>query len=419
MAHLDLNRNKKRNLKGQFSKNVPKNNFYVDSNENKITNDNRDLQNDHCYFDDFAIGSSVNVPSLASIDNSVSDASWKVGRRVIELDTLAESLSGCSSCQVPINLLNTVGSRDFGLACVLDILCCNCGAINNVATGRKHGRVYDMNTKLALAMVHAGVGVRQINSILSTLNIPAVNHTMLIRRQNEAGQAVEEVAKSSADTFLREEVHLNEMPNNEIDVSVDAGWQKRGSGRAYDSLSGHCSMVSTKTGKVLAYAVRSKTCRVCSQHKKKGNDPCKLHDCRKNWSGSAKAMEPDMVTEMIIETAKKGVKVTGIVGDDDTTTAARLKTNVPHMVEKRSDKNHVKKNLANCLYGMQKNFPTLSTKIINYLLKLFNYNISQNKQNPVGISRGMDAVVGHVFGDHSFCDDTCVAPCYPFLWKNV
>ncbi|KAH3801140.1 hypothetical protein DPMN_154786 [Dreissena polymorpha] len=117
-------------------------------------------------------------------------------------------------------------------------------------------------------------------------------------------------------------------------------------------------------------------------------------------------MEPDMVTEMIIETAKKGVKVTGIVGDDDTTTAARLKTNAPHMVEKRSDKNHVKKNLAYCLYGMQKNFPTLSTKIINYLLKLFNYNISQNKQNPVGISRGMDAVVGHVFGDHSFCDDT-------------
>ncbi|XP_052223037.1 uncharacterized protein LOC127838944 isoform X1 [Dreissena polymorpha] len=196
------------------------------------------------------------------------------------------------------------------------------------------------------------------------------------------------------------------MPNNEIDVSVDAGWQKRGSGRAYDSLSGHCSMVGTKTGKVFAYAVRTKTCRVCSQHKKKGNDPCKLHDCRINWSGSAKAMEPDMVTEMIIETAKKGVKATGIVGDDDTTTAARLKTNVPHMVEKRSDKNHVKKNLANCLYGMQKNFPTLSTKNINYLLKLFNYNISQNKQNPVGISRGMDAVVGHAFDDHSFCDDT-------------
>ncbi|KAH3884001.1 hypothetical protein DPMN_007971 [Dreissena polymorpha] len=49
-----------------------------------------------------------------------------------------------------MNLLNTVESRDFGLACVLDIQCSNCGAINNVATGWKHGRVYDMNTKLAL-----------------------------------------------------------------------------------------------------------------------------------------------------------------------------------------------------------------------------------------------------------------------------
>jgi hypothetical protein len=27
---------------------------------------------------------------------------------------------------------------------------------------------------------------------------------------------------------------------NEIEVSVDAGWQKRGSGKAYNSLSGMC-----------------------------------------------------------------------------------------------------------------------------------------------------------------------------------
>ncbi|KAH3778824.1 hypothetical protein DPMN_180296 [Dreissena polymorpha] len=36
-----------------------------------------------------------------------------------------------------MNLLNTVGSRDFGQACVLEIQCSNCGAIHNVATGRK------------------------------------------------------------------------------------------------------------------------------------------------------------------------------------------------------------------------------------------------------------------------------------------
>jgi len=75
---------------------------------------------------------------------------YKIGRRVVELDTLTESLLACSACQVPMNLLNTVESRDFGQACVLDIQFSNCGAVNNAATGRKHGRVYDMNTKLAL-----------------------------------------------------------------------------------------------------------------------------------------------------------------------------------------------------------------------------------------------------------------------------
>ena len=74
---------------------------------------------------------------------------YKIGRRVVELDTLTESLLACSACQVPMNLLNTVESMDFGQACVLDIQFSNCGAVNNVATGRKHGRVYDMITKLA------------------------------------------------------------------------------------------------------------------------------------------------------------------------------------------------------------------------------------------------------------------------------
>jgi hypothetical protein len=74
---------------------------------------------------------------------------YKIGRRVVELDTLTESLLACSACQVPMNLLNTVESMDFGQACVLDIQFSNCGAVNNAATGRKHGRVYDMITKLA------------------------------------------------------------------------------------------------------------------------------------------------------------------------------------------------------------------------------------------------------------------------------
>ena len=166
-------------------------------------------------------------------------------------------------------------------------------------------------------------------------------------------------------------------------------------------LPGHCSMIGVKTGKVVSYAVRSKTCRVCSS-KKSGT---KLHDCRKNWSGSAKAMEPDMVVEMVAKTSERGVMVTGVVGDDNTTTVARLKKSFAHKIEKKSDKNHVRKNLSNQLNQLKTSHKGLSSKVTSYIMKLFNYCIASNRNDPLGISKGLDAVVNHPFGNHTFCNE--------------
>ncbi|CAG2186397.1 unnamed protein product [Mytilus edulis] len=81
--------------------------------------------------------------------------------------------------------------------------------------------------------------------------------------------------------------------SDELIVSVDGAWQKRGSGRSYDSLSGHCSMIGAETGKIIGYSVRSKFCKTCDEANRKGNK-AKMHDCRLNWDGSSKAMEQDM-----------------------------------------------------------------------------------------------------------------------------
>lgn len=43
-------------------------------------------------------------------------------------------------------------------------------------------------------------------------------------------------------------------------------------------------------------------------------------------------MEADMVAEMISETTAKDIKAKGIVGDDNTITAARIKLSIPHTV---------------------------------------------------------------------------------------
>ncbi|XP_053377685.1 uncharacterized protein LOC123543061 [Mercenaria mercenaria] len=126
-----------------------------------------------------------------------------------------------------------------------------------------------MNTKLATALVHSGTGVTQLNSILGCLNIPNVTHSLAGRRLKESGKAIEEVALESLQEALEEE----KDSDGEVEVSVDGGWQKRGCGRAYDSLSGHCTMIGCKTGKVVGYAVRSKGCRICEASEVKGQCP--------------------------------------------------------------------------------------------------------------------------------------------------
>ena len=77
------------------------------------------------------------------------------------------------------------------------------------------------------------------------------------------------------------------------EFKYDMGWQKRGAGRAYDSKSGVGTLIGNRTGKICAFGVRSKDCRMCSYHMSKGDAPPE-HDCSENWNGSSKAMEPDV-----------------------------------------------------------------------------------------------------------------------------
>lgn len=55
---------------------------------------------------------------------------------------------------------------------------------------------------------------------------------------------------------------------------------------------GHSTMIGSRSKKVLDYRVKCKQCRKCNTAKKK------THFCARNWSGSAKAMEPAMGVEM-------------------------------------------------------------------------------------------------------------------------
>ncbi|VDI23020.1 Hypothetical predicted protein [Mytilus galloprovincialis] len=255
-----------------------------------------------------------------------------------------EGLSGCKKCGLPLQLAHASGIGTYGLSAIIKIPCYNtrCLHINNVATGKRHNKIWDANTKLATAMVHTGIGGRQVNTFLTALNIPPVSNTLLCARQKESGGAIETVAESTMALCLSEELDItkNKSDSDELIVSVDGAWQKRGSGRSYDSLSGHCSMIGAETGKIIGYSVRSKFCKTCDEANRKGIK-AKLHDCRLNWDGSSKAMEQDMVVEMVQNIKNSGITVGTIIADDDTTTIARLRKKVQKSQTERASLVHL------------------------------------------------------------------------------
>ncbi|CAG2217615.1 unnamed protein product [Mytilus edulis] len=325
----------------------------------------------------------------------------------VELGVLADHLAACKQCGLPLSLQNCLNITTCGLAAVLKVLCVNqsCRNINAIPTGKQHNRIWDVNTKLATASIHTGLGERQVNGFLSTLNIPPVSHRMFDERQKEIGTVLEEIAEKSMKEWTEKEKSMTKecSGNEDITVAVDAGWQKRGSGRSYDSLTGHCSMIGTRTGMILDYSLRSRTCRVCVTARRMKKIP-KVHTCRKNYSGSSKAMEADMVVQMVADARIKGTNIMTIVGDEDATTIARLRNKVDKSIIKLSDSNHVKKTLGKSLFALRNKHSRLTTKIIYYFMKCFNFLVAQARGRPEEISKNLPALSKHPFGDHTSCN---------------
>lgn len=62
----------------------------------------------------------------------------------------------------------------------------------------------------------------------------------------------------------------------------------------YDFLPGAGTMIGIRSGKVIAYGTRNKRCAICEAAARQGQEKARCHNCRFNWSGSSKAMEPDI-----------------------------------------------------------------------------------------------------------------------------
>ena len=85
-----------------------------------------------------------------------------------------------------------------------------------------------------------------------------------------------------------------------LTVSYDMGWQKRSTGKLYDSLSGHGFIFGCKTGNIIGFRVKSKACSTCALANSLNVAP-EDHKCQINWDGASGAMEAGVALEFCID----------------------------------------------------------------------------------------------------------------------
>lgn len=185
--------------------------------------------------------------------------------------------------------------------------------------------------------------------------------------------------------------------NNIVRVAAcfDVGWFTRGTGRTYDSLSGTAALIGYFSKKVIVYVTLNRKCAKCDQ----GHLP-EDHDCRLNFMGSAKAMEPHAAVLLMKDhpiLMECNIQVGIFIADNDSSSICAVRAANNHEVLKQSDKNHTSKGVVSELYKISKSFKELTSTDIQYLKKCFNYCISQNQGDEISMAQAIKNIPYHAF----------------------
>ena len=138
---------------------------------------------------------------------------------------------------------------------------------------------------------------------------------------------------------------------------------------------------------------------MCDVEEREGKQ-AHLHDCRRNHKGSSKSMEKNVPVELFNKAVKNGILY---VGDDDTTTDSHLKTLVSYEIKRFSDINLSTRTVGLRLYAHKGKVNGLTPTVIAYIQKCFTDCENQNKNDPISLFAGLNAIVPHTFANHQAC----------------
>ena len=207
---------------------------------------------------------------------------------------------------------------------------------------------YETNIQLMLLTIYLGKSGRATASIAGALGFP--KPSAMVKSFHRHADTVGKTIRSAVESIEEENLQLeilatlngrndgitydhtiflsngklrSDVPPVGLHTSYDMGWQKRSSGRRYDSPSGHGLLVGQKNKSVLCHKVFSKWCRTCDMERENG-ERVPDHICPKNYGGkSSKSMEADAALNMfkhLYETYDNKVYIEQFISDDDSST---------------------------------------------------------------------------------------------------
>ena len=353
------------------------------------------------------------------------------------------------------------------------------GRIN---TGRNTD--YALNICFVLSFIQSGDGGTEAARVLGLCGLP--NSTTMQSRtfgtiESTTCPVIENITENILIRNLKAEVSLvfgndinsdgdklydlwleKKLPSEQwpiISCGGDMGWSQKGSGRTFNSNSGHALLIANLTRKPVAKHVCCKACKKCKTWYRhhEADEAVPEHECVSNFDGTSGSMEPEAMLEMYKNLYEKHQTIVGaIVTDDDSSIKAKLKwsnedhkknnnvTEVPkitnragnvvprpdkgsipaHMPEPQflADPNHRRKTLANELYALEKlgkqpdkkdpkkKWNLTMTKMdVLRLSKNFAF-MSKTLKNKTSDQEMLDsskAVIEHHFDNHEYCGEWC------------
>ena len=162
---------------------------------------------------------------------------------------------------------------------------------------------YSLNWRFNLLLQQIGGGILEANSICSMLDLRPSVHQSFRDIEQKIGMVQIDYGKKIIHANMLEEMEASpnvdvskfleadatadaQKQRRSLSIQLDTGWSNRGSGRSYNSDSGHSVMFGNKTKKVVSCFPMSKRCAKCEK-----NIPHEQDFCSKNYDGSSKGME--------------------------------------------------------------------------------------------------------------------------------